>query len=116
MILILSRILCVERNAYENGCVMRGHKVVIPEKLYEKVLKELHTSHLGIVKTKAEARSRFWFPGIDQALEKMIHSCEFCLQLRPSPARAPIAQWNYPVHPFYRIHIDFWGLFKVACT
>ncbi|XP_063365871.1 uncharacterized protein K02A2.6-like [Cydia amplana] len=88
---------------------MRGHKVVIPERLRGKVLSELHTSHLGIVKTKAEARSRLWFPGIDEAIEKMIGSCDVCIQLRPSPARVPLAHWDLPPTVFFRLHIDFLG-------
>ncbi|KAJ8710409.1 hypothetical protein PYW07_009775 [Mythimna separata] len=101
--------LCKTQLSYEDGCVMRGHKVVLPESLRSKVLKELHSSHLGIIKTKAEARSRFWFPGIDTALEKMIYSCEICKQLRPSPPRAPLAPWKFPQTPFHRLHVDFLG-------
>lgn len=101
--------LCRTQLSHENDCVMRGHKVVIPESLRTKLVNELHNSHLGIVKTKAEARSRFWFPGVDAALEAMINSCVICQQLRPSPPRAPIAPWRYPPVPFYRIHIDFLG-------
>ncbi|KAG6463039.1 hypothetical protein O3G_MSEX013623 [Manduca sexta] len=100
---------CRVQLSYEDGCVMRGHKVVLPEKLRQRVISELHTAHLGIVKTKAAARARFWFPGIDDALEKMINSCEVCTQLKPSPPRAPISPWEYPPHAFYRIHIDFLG-------
>jgi hypothetical protein len=101
--------LCKSQLAYENGCLMRGHKVVIPECLRQQVLGELHTSHLGIVKTKAEARSRFWFPGVDKALELMISSCDTCIQLRPSPPRASPSPWPYPSKPFHRLHLDFLG-------
>lgn len=101
--------LCRTQLSYENGCLMRGHKAIIPEALRTKVLRELHNSHLGIVKTKAEARSRFWFPGIDAALEALINSCDICQQLRPSPARAPLVPWQYPPLPFHRLHIDFLG-------
>lgn len=100
---------CRLQLSYENGCLMRGHKVVIPEKMQSIILSELHQSHLGVVKTKAEARSRFWFPGVDAALERMIGSCTVCAQLRPAPARAPLAPWPHPPHPFYRVHIDFLG-------
>jgi transposase InsO family protein len=88
---------------------------VIPEKLQKNVLMELHRSHLGIVKTKAEVRSRFWFPGVDAALEKMISSCSVCIQQRPTPARAPLAQWEYPPSAFYRVHCDFLGPIN-GCT
>lgn len=98
--------------SYENGCIMRGHKILIPETLRPRILSELHKSHLGIVKCKAEARSRVWFPGIDSKIESLINSCVICSQLRPSPARAPLAVWPHPPQPFYRIHIDFLGPFN----
>ncbi|XP_028164567.1 uncharacterized protein K02A2.6-like isoform X2 [Ostrinia furnacalis] len=101
--------LCRTQLSYENGCIMRGHKVVIPEALRHKILVELHKSHLGVVKSKAEARARLWFPGIDNAIENMISNCEVCIQLRPLPGRAPLAVWPHPKRPFHRIHIDFLG-------
>ncbi|XP_063362806.1 uncharacterized protein K02A2.6-like [Cydia amplana] len=101
--------LCRTQLAVENGIIMRGHKAVVPQSLRDKVLAELHTSHLGIVKTKAEARARFWFPGIDRALETFLGSCEVCQQLRPSPPRAPPAPWPQTARCFERLHIDFLG-------
>ncbi|CAK1585814.1 unnamed protein product [Parnassius mnemosyne] len=101
--------LCKLELSYENGCLMRGHKIVIPGSLRDRVISELHTSHMGIVKTKAEARSRFWFPGIDGVLERMIGSCEICMQLRAAPPRVHISPWKYPADPFRRIHLDFLG-------
>ena len=39
------------------GCILWGMRVVIPNKLRERVLEELHDGHLGVVKMKALARS-----------------------------------------------------------
>ncbi|GFT40738.1 uncharacterized protein K02A2.6 [Trichonephila clavipes] len=41
----------------QNGCIMYGHRVCIPEKNQNQVLEELHVGHPGIVKMKAIARS-----------------------------------------------------------
>ncbi|KAJ0171196.1 hypothetical protein K1T71_013395 [Dendrolimus kikuchii] len=101
--------LCKTQLSLEDGCLMRGHKVVLPKSLRLKILNELHNSHLGIVKTKAEARSRFWFPGIDKVLENMIGSCNVCMQLRSTPSSAPLAPWPFPSGPFIRLHLDFLG-------
>ncbi|CAK1600823.1 unnamed protein product [Parnassius mnemosyne] len=101
--------LCKLELSYENGCLMRGHKIVIPGSLRDRVISELHTSYMGVVKTKAEARSRFWFPGIDGVLERMIGSCEICMQLRAAPPRVHISPWKYTADPFRRIHLDFLG-------
>lgn len=49
----------------EENCLMWGYRVIIPEKLQEKVLSELHATHAGIVRMKSIARSFFWWPKID---------------------------------------------------
>nr|XP_049692720.1 uncharacterized protein K02A2.6-like isoform X1 [Helicoverpa armigera] len=102
---------CRTQLSYENGILMRGHKVVIPPTLQGNVCKELHSSHFGVVKMKAEARKRLWFPGVDAALERVAGACAVCAALRPAPPHAPLAPWPLPPQPFYRIHIDFLGPF-----
>ena len=41
----------------ENGCVMWGMRVVVPQTLHSQVLKSLHSNHPGITWMKAIARS-----------------------------------------------------------
>ena len=53
----------------EGDCLLWGSRVVVPTKLRDKVLKELHQGHPGIVKMKQVARSCVWWPGIDKQLE-----------------------------------------------
>ncbi|KAJ8716473.1 hypothetical protein PYW07_003100 [Mythimna separata] len=102
---------CRSQLSYENGILMRGHKVVIPSSLHNTICKELHSSHFGVVKMKAEARKRLWFPGVDAALEGLAAACGVCCALRPAPPHAALAPWPLPPHPFYRIHVDFLGPF-----
>lgn len=103
---------CRLQLSLENGCLMRGHKVVIPESLRNIICKELHSSHFGIIKMKAEARRRLWFPGVDSELEKLARDCTVCAALRPSPPHTPLASWPHPPQPFYRVHADFLGPFN----
>ncbi|XP_037294857.1 uncharacterized protein K02A2.6-like [Manduca sexta] len=39
----------------------------------------------------------------------MISACNICIQLRPTPPRAPLATWQFPPKIFYRVHLDFLG-------
>lgn len=93
----------------ENGCLLRGHKVVVPQSLRPAVLRELHCGHLGMSKMKAEARSRFWWPGLSADIERYVASCVPCATVRPSPPRVPLAPWPFPPRPWHRVHIDLLG-------
>jgi len=44
----------------EGDCILWGTRVIVPLKLREEVLKELHRSHIGIVYMKMLARSYVW--------------------------------------------------------
>ena len=68
---------------------MWGIQVVVPAKLQEKVLEELHRIHMGIAKAKALARNHVWWPGIDAKIEQITKSCERYQAVRNSPPAAP---------------------------
>jgi hypothetical protein len=93
----------------ELGCVMWGHRVVIPEACRGKVLRILHEPHMGIVKTKALARSYVWWAGIDEAVEATCRGCAPCATLAAAPPRHAPRCWPWPTRAWTRVHIDFLG-------
>lgn len=86
----------VRRNelSVQSGCLLWGYRVIIPSPLQEKVLAELHTGHCGVVRMKEIARSYFWWPGLDAAIEEKAASCADCQKLRNQPQLAPLHPWN----------------------
>ena len=60
------------------GCVMWGNRVIVPPKLRQHVLEELHTGHLGVVKMKAMAWSYVWWPGLDAQIEEKCKTAVSC--------------------------------------
>lgn len=93
----------------EQGCLMLGYRVVIPSKSRKQILDELHSTHLGIVKMKAVARSYVWWPKIDAHIENVVKSCKYCMQLRQNPKKSELIPWSRPSGVWQRIHIDFFG-------
>ena len=90
---------------------MWGIKVIIPAKLREGVLKELHTGHLGIVKMKSIARTLVWWPQIDATIELFVQNCYPFQSLRNKATPTPLHPWSWPSTPWQRVHVDFAGLF-----
>lgn len=99
-----------KKELYEElGCVMWGHRVVVPEACRSKVLTELHEAHMGIVKTKSFARSYVWWPGIDEAIESVSRTCGTCAAESDAPPRHAPCPWPWPYKPWARVHLDFLG-------
>lgn len=92
-----------------DGCLMLGHKVVVPCTLQKNVLNQLHNAHFGMVKTKSLARSYVWWPRISYDIENLVTSCEYCLKSKSDPPKSPLKNWDYPERAWERIHIDFLG-------
>lgn len=93
----------------ENGCIMWGHRLVIPSSLQPLLLNELHEAHMGIVRMKALARSYVWWPNIDRDIEEITKNCKFCLENSNNPPKAQLHVWDWPGAPNERIHADFLG-------
>jgi transposase InsO family protein len=96
----------------ENDILIWNDRVVIPSSLREMLLKDLHTEHLGIVKTKQLARMYIWWPNIDRDIEHQVKSCQICQETAKSPPDTRQACWSWPTGPWKRLHLDFAGPFE----
>lgn len=93
----------------ENDILMWGYRVVVSLKCRERVLKQLHAAHIGNVRMKSLARSYFWWPALDRAIEKVANGCSQCLSCRPEQPKIRNTSWPKTTYPFERVHIDHLG-------
>lgn len=98
-----------EQLSVESGCVLWGGRVVVPLAGRAALLQCLHQGHPGSSRMKAMARSYFWWPGLDDAIEQLVSACSDCRELQSSPAPVPLRPWAWPDQPWSRLHIDFAG-------
>ena len=68
----------------QDGCILWGNRVVVPEQGRSKVLQQLHEGHPGVTRMKSIARSLTWWPGIDKDIEKTVQNCQPCHQKSPA--------------------------------
>ena len=74
----------------EGGCLLWGIRVIVPRKLQNAVLKDLHKDHPGTSRIKSNARSYFWWPGLDKQIEELAKACQPCQVVKKTPAVAPL--------------------------
>lgn len=86
-------------------------RVVIPEKLQQKVLTLLHQGHWGVTRMKQMARRHCWWPNIDEVISQAVAQCAAC-QLNASRSPREFTSWPSSEEVWERIHIDFAGPFQ----
>ena len=91
----------------EDGCLLWGHRVIIPPVMHSELLAELHSLHPGVCRMKQLARSHVWWPGLDAAIEDLVLHCQLCQMSAKMPPKAPFVPWQWPAKPWARIHVDF---------
>jgi len=95
----------------DEGCLMWGSRVIIPEVLRSKILSELHDCHPGVNRMKSLARSYFWWPGMDGEIERLVNCCQTCQENQNNPNKSPVHPWEWTNKPWVRLHADFAGPF-----
>lgn len=95
----------------EEGCLLRGVRVIVPKQFRSDILDELHSNHPGIVRMKSLARLHAWWPQMDVDIEQRVSTCEDCRKVLPNAPKSPPNPWRWPSSPWDRIHIDFAGPF-----
>lgn len=91
------------------GLLYWGRRLVIPTRARPDILKLLHESHQGVSAMKRNARSLFWWPGLDREVEQLSGNCNECVQAAPMPAACSPVNWPETKERWSRVHIDFAG-------
>ncbi|UYV80717.1 K02A2.6-like [Cordylochernes scorpioides] len=103
----------IKSNSIESDYTLNGEilfkndKVVVPKSLQLEVLKDLHSTHLGIVEMKQLARPYCTWKNIDKDIEILVKSCKDCLSTQNNPPKAPVHHWDPPSTNWERIHLDY---------
>lgn len=95
----------------QDNCLLWGNRIVVTKQGRGKLLALLHEGHPGISKMKGLARSYVWWPNIDADLEAQVKQCNQCQINQPFPPAVPMHPWEWPEHPWERIHLDYAGPF-----
>ncbi|XP_059092469.1 uncharacterized protein K02A2.6-like [Tigriopus californicus] len=78
---------------HDNGLlILQGRRIILPIQSRATILHDLHQSHQGIRRTRALARSLYFWPGMNNDIEQVISACAQCQEFRPSQSPEPLRQ------------------------
>lgn len=70
--------------------VIWGERIIVPQESRSEILRRLHASHQGVVKTRKAAQQLYFWPGVNNEIKLMIDNCEKCQEYRPSLQAEPL--------------------------
>ena len=96
----------------ENGLILKGKQLLIPEVLYDQYLTDIHAGHQGIVRCQMRARGSVYWPGINADIERLVSQCAICQKHQASQTKEPMepVMTTIPPHPWHTIGTDLFTL------
>merc|ERR1711951_93086 len=91
----------------QNEVIHFGSRICIPPKFHERLLTELHSTHIGVVSMKKVVRNLFWWPGITKSIENIAAKCRGCKKFKKKPPANSLSVWPFARRPMERVHIDY---------
>ena len=69
-----------EELTIEDGLILKGNRIVVPNKQQKTILNQIHQGHLGLQKCKLHAMQSVYWPGINDQLKQLVLNCQLCLK------------------------------------
>ena len=95
--------------AVDDGLVVCGRRLVIPQCLRRSTLQRLHASHQGVERTKRRARQTVYWPRVDQDIANFIGACSKCQLHLPSQQKEPMVTEKTPSRVFEAVSADYFA-------
>lgn len=107
---LIAHELCIT----DQDILLRGDRIVLPNKLRQQAISLAHEDHAGMVRCKQRLRSKLWWPEMDKQVEERIRCCHPCQLVSRSPRPEPMEPTKLPKKPWSKLAIDVCGPFPTG--
>ena len=83
-----------------DGILLKDIRLIISSVWRNNILQKLHISNCGIEKTKTNARTTVFWPGMTMHIEEMVASCEKCMKYQIKLPKEPMQTRIIPLLPW----------------
>ena len=94
----------------KDGLVLCGEALIVPPSERERILHQLHQFNQGISKSQLLMCGCIFWPGINKAIEEVVHQCETCTQFQAQNAATPLTPTPALCHPWQKCTSDIFTL------
>ena len=90
----------------ESGILMKNSKVLIPETLKQKYLRQIHQGHQGIEACRSRAREFVFWVKLNDDLKELVEKCDLCQSQQNSISIVQKYVSEVPPHPWHTVGSD----------
>ena len=89
--------------ATADGLLFKGTRLIVPKSLRPEMLRQIHKSHLGIVKCRQRPREVLFWPAMSVEIEQMVAYCSVCADYAKKQPSEPLKPSVPPSLPWKKI-------------
>jgi hypothetical protein len=97
---------CRNELSLEDGLILFGDRIIIPESKRREVMDKLHYGHQGVNKCQLRAKTCVFWPGINKNIEEEVDRCSVCQQYQKSQRPEPLIPHEVPQRPWQILGMD----------
>jgi hypothetical protein len=97
---------CRDELSSYGGIVFRGERIVVPKSMRSEMLKTIHSSHQGMVRSKQRARDLVYWPGMSKQIVDVVSKCAICLENQDKQPKEPMMMHEVPSRPWEKVSCD----------
>ena len=90
----------------EDGLILKGDRIIIPEILRGQILDALHTGHQGETKCLLLAKESVFWPGITNDIKQLVKDCDTCNKYQVEQPKLLLMQQDLPTRPWEKLGTD----------
>ena len=93
-----------------DGIILKGDQVVIPIPLRRDILRQLHSTHIGIESCVRRARECVYWPGYTAEIKDYLAKCDVCATFANKNQQEPLKPHELTTRPWEKVGIDIFTL------
>lgn len=72
----------------------------------QEILNDLHERHMGITRSKNQAKGLVFWSNMSTEITKMAENCKTCLKYRNNKVKEPLLPHEMPTYPWEKVGMD----------